>query len=312
MDRNFINQLSQEDVDQLRIILEAQADVGAKFHGLVANALFKAYRASTIPADKLIYGLEIFCKLMQILEDLGLHCLMWLEAKKTGDPLGAFLNKNTKQIFKFYERCKLGLSDEELMLLHGIPSPEEALELGVVSESELIGYRRHAELSCECYRLVFRGFAANYVDKPDGQIGNLSYGDNANMYFNLKHGAKILWSNGPLSRAVFKAKRYEPTYVPILIGPKEAPVGSTAQRGLHFGGLNLTDEFVSRMNENCFHISSVLSKMAKVRLKSLSSPIKPTPSLDSHSEMLALLKELLDDSRISQEEKLKIKNKWAI
>jgi len=304
--------LNEEDKGQLRIILEAQADIGAKFHGMIANTLFKAYEESTNPAERLLFGLEIFCKSMQILEDLGLCCLTWLEAEKSGDPLGEFLNKGTGKIFQFYQRCAAGLTDQEIMVINCLPSAEQALAAGTITTAQVDEYRKKLSLACDGLRIVFKGFAAVYTEKPDGQIGDLKYGDILNMFFNVKHGVKILWANRPLSQTYFRAKGLPPTTIPILVGPRETPDGSTARRGLHFAGFDFTEGFIRRINENCFYISKTLSSMAQMRLDWLDHPGKSDFLEAPYGDLLKMVHESLDRSRVPEDEKAAIRKKWPL
>ncbi len=304
--------LNEEDVRQLRIILEAHVDVGAKFHGIMANTLFKAYKQSTKQGERLLLGLEIFCKLMQILEDVGLFCLTWLEAEVIGDPIGAFLNMGTGKIYKFYEKCSRGLTDQEVMTIHCLPSAEIALRAGVIEIEQVNEYQKKLEIVCESMRIVFKGFAMAYTEKPDGKIGNLKYGDVLNMFFNVKHGVKILWSKRPLSQAYFRERKLAPTFLPILVGPREVPEGSTAQRGLHFSGFDFTDAFVTRMNENCYYISNSLSKMAELRLDWLDNPGKSELLLSPYNELIQILHDAISRARLSNDVKQQIREKWPL
>jgi hypothetical protein len=302
--------LNDEDLAQIKIMLEAQADVGAKLHGVVANTLFKAYAQSNDHAERLLLGLEIFCKLMQVLEDVGLHCITWLDAEKTGDPLATQLNMATSRIVRFYERCAAGLPDQEIMTITCLPSVEELLSSKSIDSAHAKDHQTKLLLACETHRLILKGVAALYTQKPDGQIGDLKYGDIVNMYFNVKHGVKILWRNRPLNRLYFDHRKLPPTTVPILVGPRQTPDDSSARRGLHFAGLDFTEPFVRRMNENCYYVSNTLSRMAEARLEWLEgkSPLIQA----STQEILSLLHEALGRSGIPEGEKEAIRTRWPL
>jgi hypothetical protein len=249
---------------------------------------------------------------MQTLEDFGLFCLTWLKADATGDPLGAFLNTSTKGIFEFYTKCISGLTDQELMIIWCLPSVEEALKAKAIKPSDIDDYQNKLQIVFDNQRIVLKSIAAPFTKKPQGQIGNLSYGDTLNMFFNVKHGVKVLWNSRPYSESYFKAHRLTSTFVPILVGPNTNPKGLNVQRGLYFGGLDLTEDILGNMNRNCYFMSTTLSEMAEVRLDALDHPKKSKFFSIPRRRFIQELYNTLKRSSLSDAEKAAMRKKWPL
>lgn len=250
--------LPEGDLADLRSLLESVSTVGARFHYRIAALHYGSYLAAASSNDRKIFALEIFCKLMQSIEDYGAFSLMWLE--ETGNPLATYLSVVTPKIVKFYRECGANRDDAKMRKIWGAPPSDVLIQSGLIAEGE----REHFE---KCISDFF-----GEIDKNLKQIGNLfresgdsahknDYGDVVNMYFNAKHGVKALFST-----ASSKSIGVTDDALSILIGPGKSPSGETF---LKIGKFGTRPEVILRMVENCESTCEKMRLLAKIHLARL-------------------------------------------
>jgi hypothetical protein len=301
-----------EDSAQLRLFLESQAEAGAKLHPLITGVILAEYLKATDNDVKLLFGLEIFCKLMQTLEDFALACLTWADPKWNGDPLGSLLGTNTRDIFKFYQQCEEGLSDEKIWDIFGKSPPEEATKVLKLNNQDAEKYQRLMGIFAESTRLTLKSIALTYTSKPGKLPIKGKYGDIVNMYFNVKHGVKIIWRTEK-TKPIFNQYIIPNNFVPILVSETIQAGKNGAKRGLYFGGFTFTHEFVMHMAENVRFISKTISSMARMRLDWLDDK-------NISAKMPWQEEQMIEDFRLQIErtplltadEKVAIRKKWSI
>ena len=113
-----------QDEHTIRALLESLVEGGAYAHFYTARILEREWQKTTNINRKIILATEIFCKYMQTVEDFGAFCLMWLSQ---GSPLQTCFETGTKQIVKFYGRCRSGLPFEEIKKILGLMSTEDLI-----------------------------------------------------------------------------------------------------------------------------------------------------------------------------------------
>lgn len=247
--------------DDLVSLLESIADVGATVHGRIAAQHFESFLAAKSENDRRVFALEIFCKLMQSLEDYGAFCLMWLEDGKT--PFSAYLDVVTPKIIAFFRECDSGIDRAKLRKIWGISTAKELIENGSLSPQE---------------EVAFENFVSQFLDEIDEnlrQIGLLfresgdsarrrDYGDIVNMYFNAKHGVKAFFSTKTSSSMGVQAGE-----LTVIIGPGRTQAGDEF---LKTGKFTIGREFVQRMVQNAQSTGKKLQLLARLRLECFENP----------------------------------------
>lgn len=254
----------------LRVYLESLHKIGAKAHHTVAETLLKAFRASSSGDERKVLTLEIVAKLTGLVEDVGAFCLLWLNYDPA-NPMAKLLGFKTRHIVNFYRDCDKGLTDVQFDLIYGLHPAEELLGRGILRAPHRAEYERRRDEFYKGSRTVFGGFAKVFTTNttPDAK----QHGDCLNMYFNTKHGYRIIH---PDSVAPYGMKVPDDE-VAVLIGPSKtnhAIEGRPVEmHNLHYGGYPVSDAFVAKAVENCFYIGKTLASMAEERLHWIDDPL---------------------------------------
>lgn len=244
--------------DDLKALLESINAHGAYAHARIARLLYPRYQAESSSANKKIMAVEIFCKLMQTIEDYGALSLMWTGPSNVY-PLETYLDVKIWRIVKFFREFATSDSVEQLRSIWALPDSSGLVQAGHIRTDEAAQYD-----------LFVNEFLAELL-KNLKQIANLfqtspevgGHGDIVNMFFNAKHGVKVFFATTSSKHLDIK-----PDFVSIIIGPGKVTtpeVPSKTTESLMLGGFGLKDEVIGRMVENSESIAEKIALLARMR-----------------------------------------------
>lgn len=239
----------------LAVLMESLVRGGAMSHAETARLLYGAFVSADSLNRKRILAGEIFCKLMQSVEDFGALCLFCLSDRQ--DDIAEYFTVSTKKIVGFYGACRQGLPDLDIDRIYGIPKVNDLIEAGHVSSSN--------RDKCEEGHAKFRRAAKDHFSmlgqlfsEEDGKGGKQAHSDIVNMYFNTKHGVRIFL---PTSAQALEMSLSDEK-VPILIraGKHSTDTNNLIEVGTF--ALSGVERMVQNAETTCGHIQG----LAQIRL----------------------------------------------
>lgn len=257
--------ISPADGHALQLLLESISKENAVARDLVGQLLFEKFSKAKHASTRRICAVEIFCKLMEIIEDFGAFCLMWIKAPADGDRLRVYLSVSTTDILAFYAECLGGLSREKLMAIVPFEKPEVLASEGLFSsDRERAAYQVMFDKEIAMWDQNL-SMSAKLYSRLGEESGKPRHADVLNMFFNAKHGRKVLHPKGKLADK-FGLKEEEVA----IIGPNH---GAKAGEGhwliMHF---SIAPESVKKQLRDTGIIAKQLSELARARLTLLEEP----------------------------------------
>ena len=255
-----IIKLSYGNSDDLRALLESIDSCGAMAPAIISKQHYESFLKAKNNNIRKIFAAEMFCKLMQSIEDYGAFCLMWTEDE--GNPLEKYLNVVTPRIIKFYRECSTTECSDRIRKIWGIPTAEQLIRKNILNADEKLSYEVFISKFIEEIERTFKQLKGFFQEAEDSSRKG-DYGDIVNMYFNAKHGFKIMFSTKTSSKIGVTDGSLS-----ILIGPGILPTGDDI---LKYGKFRIDSKFVGGLFERTKMIGEKLKALAHVRLGQLNN-----------------------------------------
>ncbi len=262
--------MADEDIltsnELLKAFLESIVEGGAYARFGVALALKDALTKATDEEIKRVIEIEVFFKYMQLFEDFGAFCLMWLDPTK--HPLELYIHTATRQVVNFYGECLNCLSDTKVCTIYGIERAEKLLEQKLIRQEDVAKFHDVLDKSIPIIQGNLRQFGKLFAKDDAGKIG---YTGLVNAYFNAKHGFKVL--RPTVHGQKFGAKKNE-----VMIFETQDKVdGVGTSKNPHFqiswGGWKLGTDVVTRLVEQMLFFSREMKQLAEIRLHLMDDPL---------------------------------------
>ncbi len=246
----------------LTCLLESMARGGAMAHANLARLSYREFQATADLDAKRLYAAEIFCKLMQAVEDLGAFALFSLSGNH--DDIASYFSVVTAQILTFYGSCQSGLTDAQIDTIYGLPAVDELIRSGHVAVSHRESCEDVLQKFRDVVRREFRQRGLIYA-KFDDVKKKWVHSDLLNMYFKAKHGMRVFLPTPEHA----KAMDIPESHVAILIGVR--PPKKEGGNDIEIGSFRLDGlpKLVANVTATCTH----LKELAEVRLGIKTDPL---------------------------------------
>lgn len=241
--------------DDLKALLESVEAYGAMAPAIIAKQHYDSFLRAPNNNARKVFGVEIFCKLMQSIEDYGAFCLMWGDDE--GSPLEKYLNVSARRIIKFYRECTTAECSETIRKIWGIPSANELIDRKLLKGNDKALYEEFVSKFIEEIDRTFKQLRGFFQEAEDS-VKKGDYGDIINMYFNAKHGFKVMFLTETSPKIGVKDD-----WVSIIIGPGKLPADVSI---LKYGKFPIEQEFVKGLFERTKMIGDKLKCLARARL----------------------------------------------
>jgi len=249
----------------LKALLESMAAGAGYSHYWLACSALDKFRRSRKDVVRRVCAVEVFCKLMQGVEDMGAFCLMWLRAEEGRDPLHAYLKVTTRQIKNFYGRCLDGLPRKEVLTILALREPDEMLQDRSLSVEVEEAFRLLLEQEVE-RRQAHLAKMAKLFSQQGSSPKEYVHADVLNMFFNAKHGVKMLLPVGVGESHLHIGK----DEVAVIVAGTPATDGTSKE--IVTGSFPLDDSMLAHMVDNLEFISGLLVEWARTRRAILDDP----------------------------------------
>lgn len=282
---------SASDPDVLALVLESIANENAVSRVLVSQLLLEKFNRARHASTKRICAVEIFCKLMETIEDFGAFCLMWTKTPKGGDPLKTYLAVNTQQIIEFYASCLKGLPEGELLRILPM-EPPNVLEQArfFFSADELEAYRALFAKEVEGWANNLT-MSARLFSRIEEKSGKARHADALNMFLNAKHGRKVLHPKGKVAK---KLGLKDEEIAIIAPNPDKRAIADGAQRHWITLRVRLEPALIQKMYRDTATIAQQLEQLARMQFNLVEDPKSVRDSLKSQlSTIVAMNKKTL-------------------
>lgn len=261
------------DQDALKLVLESIANENAASRGLVGQLLLEKFEQARHASTRRICAIEIFCKLMETVEDFGAFCVMWTKTAAGGDPLAAYLSTDTPAILDFYAKCLTDLPLDILQQIISLDSPDELQAAGYISTpEERAAYDWFFNHEVRGWRQTFRTTAMLY-SRIGEESGKVRPADALNMFFNAKHGRKVLLPKGDVAAKLALNEEEVAIITPNHGRYVSAAPGSKAEHWMIMS-FRLTPELVHKLRADTERIGDKLADLARMRLGLMENPDK--------------------------------------
>ncbi len=224
-------------------------------HARTARLLYGAFVNADSLDRKRILAAEIFCKLVQSVEDFGAFSLFCLSDQQ--NDIAEYFNVSTSKIVKFYGTCRQGLADAELDKIYGIPKVDDLIAAKHVEAAD----RQKCEDGHVKFRETARGHYAKLgkiFSQYDNKKEKHGHSDIVNMYFNTKHGVRVFL---PTPAQALEMSLSDDK-VPILIGVEKDPTRTHNDVEIGTFALSGVERMVQNTETTCGHVQA----LAQIRL----------------------------------------------
>lgn len=180
----------------LKVILESLDHYNSVERLDIANLLFDGYkRIKDSPkrsASQKALILEILSKWIQVIEDLAVLCLMFCGniVNETRAPFEIYSHIHTQKILEFYTKIKKGLSKKTVAQIYAIKLPSRLLSEGQINKREVPYFRKQIDEMVRTASDNLSKLGSLYSSRL--KKGKLDYGPLVKIYFQTKHGFKII------------------------------------------------------------------------------------------------------------------------
>lgn len=188
----------------LKAILESMQFYNVISRADIANWLFEGFKKTKQLPNKKISRkalvLEIISKWIQQIEDLALLSLMFAGnlIKYEGRPIindgrkpyEIYSYCHTQDVLKLFVAAKRGLSKTAISEIYAIKRAQELLREGLISQNEYSYFKKEIDKLILTTRDNFTKLARVYSKRRSR--GKPNYGTLVEIYFNTKHGFKLL------------------------------------------------------------------------------------------------------------------------
>ena len=246
----------------LTCLLESLVRGGATAHGTAAGLFYKEFQAATDIDSKRLFAAEIFCRLMQSVEDVGALALFALAGAH--DDISTYFTVQNREIMRFYGSCQPALPDADIDRIYGLPTVEELLKSGQLAASHKESCVSVFEQFRSLAREQFRQRGSLYC-RYDEERTKWVHSDLLQMHLKAKHGMRVFLP----SPARASAMDIPETHLAILIGLRDPK--DPENRDIEIGSFPLDN--VALMVQQVLSTCSHLKELAEVRLGVKSDPL---------------------------------------
>ncbi len=268
-----MSQLSKEERDQnfkdlLFVVLESIAKYNAVARLDIANWLLEGFNISESLENKhhsrKNITLEIISKWMQALEDLGLLCIMFAGylVEENRDPIKIYCHYTNKKILNFFKKAKEGLPKEAVAKIYGIKTAGEISEL--VRKEEFPYFEIKINDFLEERTNHLKEIVSPYISNSEE---GTKYGDYVNLYFQTKHGFKVV---SPTETSLKIWNDFE-KYIYVFGEFKENADKPLEINKFPYGGKDFKDKLVM-VREEIKKIGEIIQEIANYQIKNIKNP----------------------------------------
>lgn len=182
----------------LKAILESIILYNSHSRADISNWLFEGYKKANIDPNKTISKktivLELFSKWIQIWEDVALLGIMFAGQviKENRDPYEVYIDYHTQQIVRFLYAARKGLPKWAILKIYGMKSARNLLRNDVINQEEYSFFKKEIDHMIELGRETFYNISREFIGKKRRNSNQIDYGFILNVYFQTKHGFKVI------------------------------------------------------------------------------------------------------------------------